>query len=44
MRIVGEFASVLPDYHNPDIMNLIFSYMPLESDGNIKSLRACNDK
>ena len=44
MRIVGEFASVLPDYHNPDILNLIFSYMPLEGDGNIKVLRACSEK
>ncbi|XP_003388363.1 PREDICTED: protein EFR3 homolog B-like [Amphimedon queenslandica] len=44
VRIVGEFASVLPDYHNPDILNLIFSYMPLEGDGNIRALRACNEK
>ena len=24
---MGEFASVLPDYHKPDIMTLITSYM-----------------
>lgn len=23
-----EFASVLPDYHKPDILTLIISYMP----------------
>ena len=27
-RTMGEFAGVLPDYHKPDIMNLINSYMP----------------
>ncbi len=26
-KTVGEFAGVLPDYHKPDIMNLINSYM-----------------
>ena len=24
---MGEFAGVLPDYHKPDIMTLITSYM-----------------
>ena len=24
---MGEFASVVPDYHKPDIMTLITSYM-----------------
>jgi hypothetical protein len=26
-KTVGEFAGVLPDYHKPDIMSLINSYM-----------------
>lgn len=26
-KTVGEFAGVLPDYHKPDIMHLINSYM-----------------
>lgn len=26
-KTVGEFAGALPDYHKPDIMNLINSYM-----------------
>ena len=26
-RTMGEFAGVLPDYHKPDIMTLITSYM-----------------
>ena len=33
--MVGEFAAVLPDYHNPDIMNLIYSYLPLGSDSSL---------
>ena len=33
-KTVGEFAGVLPDYHKPDIMNLINSYMPAEVDVN----------
>ena len=32
-RTVGEFAGVLPDYHKPDIMNLINSYMVTTGDG-----------
>ena len=32
-RTMGEFAGVLPDYHKPDIMNLINSYMPLGVPG-----------
>lgn len=31
-KTVGEFAGVLPDYHKPDIMNLINSYMPGNGD------------
>ena len=30
-KTIGEFAGVLPDYHKPDIMNLINSYMPATS-------------
>ena len=30
---MGEFASVLPDYHKPDIMTLITSYM--DSTGGV---------
>ena len=33
--MVGEFASVLPDYHTPDIMNLIISYLPHNEDGSL---------
>ena len=29
-KTMAEFAGALPDYHKPDIMNLINSYMPLE--------------
>lgn len=44
VRMVGEFAAVLPDFHNPDIMNLIFSYLPLESDGSLRTLRSDKEK
>ncbi len=30
---VGEFAGVLPDYHKPDILELINSYVPVASRG-----------
>ncbi len=30
---VGEFAGVLPDYHKPDILGLINSYVPVPSGG-----------
>ncbi len=30
---VGEFAGVLPDYHKPDILGLINSYVPVASGG-----------
>lgn len=32
-KTVGEFAGVLPDYHKPDIMSLINSYMVPEGSG-----------
>ena len=38
VRMVGEFASVLPDYHTPDIMNLIISYVPHEDDGSLTTI------
>jgi hypothetical protein len=44
VKTVGEFVSVLPDYHNPDIMNLICSYLPREGDGNLKSFKNSDDK
>lgn len=28
-KTVGEFAGALPDYHKPDIMNLINSYVEI---------------
>ena len=30
---VGEFAGVFPDYHKPDILELINSYVPVASRG-----------
>ena len=33
--MVGEFISVLPDFHTADIMNLIISYLPYEEDGSL---------
>ena len=32
-RTMGEFAGVLPDYHKPDIMTLITSYMDSAGGG-----------
>lgn len=40
-KTVGEFAGVLPDYHKPDIMSLINSYVVItgpNSDGNMSSM------
>lgn len=40
-KTVGEFAGVLPDYHKPDIMSLINSYMVItgpSADGNVASV------
>ena len=34
-KTVGEFAGVLPDYHKPDIMSLINSYMVTTANGNV---------
>ncbi len=36
-KTVGEFAGVLPDYHKPDIMNLINSYMVTAADGTVSA-------
>lgn len=33
-KTVGEFAGVLPDYHKPDIMNLINSYVEIATPAN----------
>ena len=32
-KTVGEFAGVLPDYHKPDILGLINSYVPVPDEG-----------
>lgn len=40
-KTVGEFAGVLPDYHKPDIMNLINSYMVIaehSSNGDVAAV------
>lgn len=39
-KTVGEFAGVLPDYHKPDIMSLINSYMVITgpSDDGVVSV------
>ena len=31
-KTVGDFAGVLPDYHKPDIMGLINSYVPVPGE------------
>lgn len=33
---MGEFAGVLPDYHKPDILGLINSYVPVSEGGGAK--------
>lgn len=37
-KTVGDFAGVLPDYHKPDIMNLINSYMVINTDSSTPSV------
>ena len=44
VRMVGEFATVLPDFHNPDIMNLIFSYFPSETDGSLRTVKSKKER
>ena len=44
VRMVGEFAAVLPDFHNPDIMNLIFSYFPRETDGSLRAVKSKKER
>ena len=42
-KTIGEFAGVLPDYHKPDIMNLINSYMPAESGSEQQLIHPLRD-
>ncbi len=35
-KTVGEFAGVLPDYHKPDILGLINSYVPMSNESGAK--------
>ena len=44
VRMAGEFAAVLPDFHNPDIMNLIFSYFPRETDGSLRAVKSKKER
>ena len=42
-KAVGEFAGVLPDYHKPDIMNLINSYMVISGSNTSFDVTGAND-
>ena len=42
-KTVGEFAGALPDYHKPDVMNLINSYMVYTGAGGTATPQRFNN-